>query len=178
MLGFWPSVSVGWTTILYTKSFSAQSPVRAHTYLCDQSPFGEHYWIIIIILIIGINVSSKLLARGKEANTMSVNIRRFQRQSELQLLGRARVLQRFQTIHDIQENTIGQLMVTGRTVWGPKVPTLKGTEASLYIVQCFSYLVSSSINFSMFHIIWLDPFWITYISIFIYVYTHVHVMYN
>ena len=33
----------------------------------------------------------------------------------------------------------GQLMETGRTVWGPKVPALKGTEASLSYVQCFLY---------------------------------------
>ena len=38
---------------------------------------------------------------------------------------------RFQIIDEIQENTTGQLMAIGRTVWGPKVPTLKGTEASL-----------------------------------------------
>ena len=35
----------------------------------------------------------------------------------------------------------GQLMVIGRTVWGPKVPTLKGTEVSLSYVQCFLYLL-------------------------------------
>ena len=34
----------------------------------------------------------------------------------------------------------------GRTVWGPKVPSLKGTEASLSYVQCFLYLISSLIN--------------------------------
>ena len=72
---------------------------------------------------------------------------------------------RFQTINEIQENTTGQLMETGRTVWGPKVPTLKGTEASLSYVQCFLYLVSSSINVSIFHITWLDTFWIHYIYI-------------
>ena len=50
---------------------------------------------------------------------------------------------RFQTIDEIQENMMEQeqLMVTGRTVWGPKVPTLKGTEVSLSYVQCFLYLV-------------------------------------
>ena len=37
----------------------------------------------------------------------------------------------FQTTNEIQENTMGQLMAVGRTVWGPKVPTLKGTEVSL-----------------------------------------------
>ena len=49
---------------------------------------------------------------------------------------------RFQTINVIQENTMGQLMATGRLmgdsmVWGPKVPTLKGIEASYSYVQCF-----------------------------------------
>ena len=42
----------------------------------------------------------------------------------------------------------GAVMVTGRTVWGPKVPTLEGTKASLSYVQCFLYVVSSSINVS------------------------------
>ena len=42
---------------------------------------------------------------------------------------------RIQTIDEIQNNTMGQLMVIGRTVWGPKVPNLKGTEASLSYVQ-------------------------------------------
>ena len=42
-----------------------------------------------------------------------------------------------------------------------KVPTLKGTEASLSYAQCYLYLVSSSISFevSVFHITWLDTFW-------------------
>ena len=39
------------------------------------------------------------------------------------------------------------------------MPTLKGTEESLSYVQCFLYLVSSSINVSIFHITWLDTFW-------------------
>ena len=56
---------------------------------------------------------------------------------------------RFQTIDEIQENTTGQLMAIGRTVWGPKVPTLKGTWGVSYI-QCFLYLVSSSINVPFF----------------------------
>ena len=37
----------------------------------------------------------------------------------------------------------------GRIVWGPKVPTLKGTWGVSYI-QCFLYLVSSSINVPFF----------------------------
>ena len=58
-----------------------------------------------------------------------------------------------------QENTMGQLMTIGRILWGPKVPTLKVTEASLSYVQCFLYLMSSSINVSIFHITWLDNSW-------------------
>ena len=65
---------------------------------------------------------------------------------------------RVQTINDIQENMIGQWVVIGGTVWGPKVPTLMETEASLFYVQCFLYLVSSSINVSICHIVWLDIF--------------------
>ena len=38
---------------------------------------------------------------------------------------------KIQTLNEIQENTTKQLMVIGRTVWGLKVPTLKGTEVSL-----------------------------------------------
>ena len=53
----------------------------------------------------------------------------------------------------------GQLIAIGKTVWGPKVPGLKGSEASLSYVQCFLYLVSSSINASIFHITWLDTFY-------------------
>ena len=39
----------------------------------------------------------------------------------------------FQTINEIQENMMGQLVAIGRTVWGPKVPTLKGTESLSYV---------------------------------------------
>ena len=46
-----------------------------------------------------------------------------------------------------------------RTAWGPKVPPLKGTKASLSYVQCFLYLVSSSIHVSIFQRTWLDTFW-------------------
>ena len=60
---------------------------------------------------------------------------------------------------EIQENKTWQLIATGRTVWGPTVPALKGTEASVSYVQCFLYLVSSSINVSIFHITWQDTFW-------------------
>ena len=66
---------------------------------------------------------------------------------------------RFQTLSEIQENLTGQLMVIGRIVWDPKVPTLKGTEVSLSYVQCFLYLGSSSIKVSIFHSRWLGTFW-------------------
>ena len=63
-------------------------------------------------------------------------------------------------ISEIRDNTTGLLMVIGRTVWGPKVPTLRGPEVSLsYVQRSFLYLVSSSVNISIFHIIWLDTFW-------------------
>ena len=58
---------------------------------------------------------------------------------------------RFQTIDEIQENTTGQLMATGRTVWRPKGPTLKGTEASLSYVQCFLYLLQKMPLFFILH---------------------------
>ena len=64
---------------------------------------------------------------------------------------------RFQTIDEIQENTTGNLMVIGRTVWSPKVPTLKGTGG--VIVLCTVFFVSSSIKVFIFHIMWLDTFW-------------------
>ena len=81
---------------------------------------------------------------------------------------------RFQIVDEIQENTMGQLTEVptkdfteclnsgrdaGRTVWGPKVSTLKGTEVSLSYVQCFLCVVSSSINVSIFHSMWMDTFW-------------------
>ena len=72
----------------------------------------------------------------------------------------------FQTISEIQKNMTGQLMAIGRTVWGPKLPTLKGTEVSLSYIQCFLYLVFPSINVSIFHITWLDTFWTDYIYVF------------
>ena len=66
---------------------------------------------------------------------------------------------RFWTIDEIWEISTGQLMAIGKTLWGSKVPISKGTEVSLSYVQCFLYLVSSSINVSIFHITWLDTFW-------------------
>ena len=68
-------------------------------------------------------------------------------------------------------------------LWGSKVPTLKGTEASLSYVQCFLYLVSPSVNVSIFHIRWLDTFWrdCKYVCICMYVYIHacmyLHILY-
>ena len=39
------------------------------------------------------------------------------------------------------------------------MPTVKGSEVSVSYVQCFLYLVSSSINVSGFHSASLDTFW-------------------
>ena len=64
---------------------------------------------------------------------------------------------RFQISDKIQENTIGQLMAIGRAMWSPKVPTLKGTKASVFYIQCF--WLSPSIIVSIFHSMWLDNFW-------------------
>ena len=75
---------------------------------------------------------------------------------------------KFQTVDEIQKNTTGQLMTIGTSVCGLKVPTLKVTEASLSYVQCTLYLVSSSINVSIFHISWLDTFWTDLIYCFTY----------
>ena len=40
---------------------------------------------------------------------------------------------------------------TERTVWGPKLPTLKGTEASLFYVQCFLYVLQEMSLFFTVH---------------------------
>ena len=48
-------------------------------------------------------------------------------------------------------------------------PTLKGTEVSLSYVQCFLYLVSSSVNISIFHTTWLDIFWTGLIYLCVYI---------
>ena len=52
---------------------------------------------------------------------------------------------RFRPSMRFRKITMGQLL--GK-LWGPKVPTLKGTEASLSCVQCFLYLVSSIMSLS------------------------------
>ena len=76
-------------------------------------------------------------------------------------------LKRKRFLNEIQENTTGWLIAIGRTVWGPRVPTLKGTEASLSYVQCFLHRVSS-LSESILHITWLDTFWR-------YTHTHIHI---
>ena len=55
------------------------------------------------------------------------------------------------------------------------MPTLKGTESSVSYVQCFLYLVFSSINVPIFHITWLDIFWTHYVCVCVYTYTHKHI---
>ena len=59
---------------------------------------------------------------------------------------------------------------TERTMWGAKVPTLKRTEASLSYVPCVFYLVSFSLNVSIFHITLLDTFWTKLLCTFLYMY--------
>ena len=51
-----------------------------------------------------------------------------------------------------------KLMVIESTVGGPKVTTLKVTKVSLSYVH-FLYLVSFSINVSIFHSTGLNTFW-------------------
>ena len=62
-----------------------------------------------------------------------------------------------------QQRVLQSVLKSGRdmgsTVWGLKVPTLKGTEASLSYIQCFLHLVSSSVNVYVFLITWLGNFW-------------------
>ena len=80
---------------------------------------------------------------------------------------------RFQTIDEIQENMMWQLMTIPtkdfaecfeqwKRCWENCVRSqgayFEGNEASLSYVQCFLYLISS-INIPIFHITWLDTFW-------------------
>ena len=66
---------------------------------------------------------------------------------------------RFQTADEVQENTMRKLMVTGRTVRGtPQGVYFKGEWC--VIVLCTKFLVSSSVNVSIFHITGLATFWI------------------
>ena len=55
-------------------------------------------------------------------------------------------------------------MEIGRTVWGPKMPTLNGTKILLSSLQRFLYLISSSINVSTFHNTWMDTFWTDHVN--------------
>ena len=63
----------------------------------------------------------------------------------------------------------------GKTVWGPKVAIFKRTEESLSYVQCFLYVVSSSINVSIFHSTWLDVFWKDHIYVYIYAFVIINI---
>ena len=89
---------------------------------------------------------------------------------------------RFHTINKIQEKMTGQLMAIlmkdfaeGFEQWkrwceNCEVPRclVWRIEVSLSYVQYFLYLLSSSINVSIFHIKWLDTFW-TDLEIYIYI---------
>ena len=39
------------------------------------------------------------------------------------------------------------------------MPTFNGTRALLSYVQCLLYVISSSLNISIFHSVWLGTFW-------------------
>ena len=52
------------------------------------------------------------------------------------------------------------------------MPTLKRSEASLSYVQCSLYVVSSSINVTIFHITWLDTVWTDLVRINIMIIVH------
>ena len=69
---------------------------------------------------------------------------------------------RFQTIDEIQKNIMWQLMAIGRTVW---VPRCLFEEDWGSIVLCTMFLVSSSINISIFHITLLDIFWTDFVCV-------------
>ena len=61
-----------------------------------------------------------------------------------------------QTISEIQENMTGQLLTIGRIC---EVPGTYFKGDWVFIVLCTMFLVSSSINVSIFHITFLDTFW-------------------
>ena len=64
---------------------------------------------------------------------------------------------RFQTVNEIQENTIEQLMVNGKACMRSKGAYFEGDWS--VIVLCTKFLVSCLINVSLSHITWLDTFW-------------------
>ena len=74
---------------------------------------------------------------------------------------------RFQTVDDSGKYN-GAANGDWENCMRSQVPTLKGTEAPLSYVQCFLYLISSSINVSIFHITWLDTFWTDLVQCFTY----------
>ena len=62
---------------------------------------------------------------------------------------------KFLIIGEIQENTTGQLMAIGRTVWGAYFEGGSGV-----IILCAIFLISSVFfNKCIFHSLWLDTFW-------------------
>ena len=80
----------------------------------------------------------------------------------------------FQTIDEIQENTTGQLLATRRTVWGPKVPTLKGTRCHcpVYNVSC---IFNKCFYFSCCMTGYLLDRHYTYIYTYLYMYRYIHI---
>ena len=66
---------------------------------------------------------------------------------------------RFQTISEIQEHTMGKLVVIGRTVQGPKVPTLRGLRC-YYPMHSVSYIF---INKCLFFSYCMDGYFLTHL---------------
>ena len=58
---------------------------------------------------------------------------------------------RFQSNDEIQENMMGQLMMIRRTVWGLRVPSLKGAEVSLSYVFFVSFIYFNKCLFFIVH---------------------------
>ena len=69
---------------------------------------------------------------------------------------------RFQPIVENRENKTGKLIVMGRTV---RSQGAYFERDGGILVLCTVFLVSSSINVSIFHIIWLDNFWTNLIGL-------------
>ena len=64
---------------------------------------------------------------------------------------------RFHTVDEIQENTTEQLMVIGKNCVRSQGAYFEGDWG--IVVLCTMFLISSSINVSIFHVTWLDTFW-------------------
>ena len=62
---------------------------------------------------------------------------------------------RFHTINEIQENTMGQLVANGRTVWSPKVSTLRGLRHHCPMFLLFCIIFNKCLYFSYYMAVYL-----------------------